>query len=386
MSYKKHFQRMLDDVEKNSNGRSIVLWGYCDQTSSFRDVLLSCGYEVPMIVDSNRKIVDNKNVHTVLELENSSDTYYVVVPITYYVDIETKLQGYGYTMGKDYSYAQKDHPLPNRKDFILRFVAKEKLGLEIGASYNPLAPKRNGYKVHVIDHLDKAGLIEKYRHLAVDTSKIEDVDYIWAGQAYKDLTPYKYGWIIASHVIEHVPDFIKFLNDCADILMEDGVLSLAIPDKRFCFDHFRSLTSLAQVIDKHLLQARLHTPGTLTEFYLNTCRNQGRTVWGAYSANRDYSMLHSAEEAKNRFLQAVESTHYIDAHAHCFVPHSFRLMIQDLYELGFIRLREVDFQTIRGAEFYMTLGLSSTRPVQDRLLYLQKIEDELREGDSPCAD
>lgn len=386
MNYNNHFQRMLSDVLKYANSREIVLWGLCDQTRSFKDVLEVSGFVVSKIVDSNSRLVDNSIVFPVTVLERQSRKYYVVVPISYYSEIESKLVDYGYSINSDFSYSQKETPLPKRTDFILKYVDKNKLGLEIGPSYNPLAPKRKGYNVHVIDHLDELGLIKKYSHLAVDTSKIEKVDYVWTGQPYKELTPYKYHWIIASHVIEHVPDLIHFINDCADILTEDGILSLAIPDKRYCFDHFRPLTSLALVIDKYLRKERLHSPGTLTEYYLNTCRNSGQSVWGTYSTHRDYHMIHNVKEAKERLKTAIHSLDYIDAHAYCFVPHSFRLLIQDLYGLGLIRLREVDFYAINGSEFYMTLGINSKVPMQDRLHYLQLIEDELRKGDTTCAE
>ena len=39
--------------------------------------------------------------------------------------------------------------------------------------------------------------------------------------------------------------------------------------------------------------------------------------------------------------QAIETTEYIDHHAWCFVPHSFRLMLHDLHLLGLTELREV---------------------------------------------
>jgi hypothetical protein len=34
----------------------------------------------------------------------------------------------------------------------LRWVKKEGWGVEIGPSHCPLAPKAEGYKVHIIDH------------------------------------------------------------------------------------------------------------------------------------------------------------------------------------------------------------------------------------------
>lgn len=60
-------------------------------------------------------------------------------------------------------------------------------GLEIGASYSPLAPKSEGYRVSIIDYMDQAGLVEKYGKHNVDVSRIEPVDYVWSGQRYAEL-------------------------------------------------------------------------------------------------------------------------------------------------------------------------------------------------------
>lgn len=47
------------------------------------------------------------------------------------------------------------------------------LGLEIGPSHNPLLPKAEGYIVLIADHLDQAGLTEKYGYKG--TARIEPV-------------------------------------------------------------------------------------------------------------------------------------------------------------------------------------------------------------------
>jgi len=84
----------------------------------------------------------------------------------------------------------------------------------------------------------------KYTNHGVDLAKIEEVDYVWQGFS-QFIGATKFDWIIASHVIEHVPCVISFLRDCESVLKPDGVLSLAIPDKRRCFDKLREKSSLA---------------------------------------------------------------------------------------------------------------------------------------------
>jgi len=133
-----------------------------------------------------------------------------------------------------------------REEIILSHIKRDGLGLEIGAGGAPVAPKKQGFRVHVLDHCDKKALIEKYRRHEVNIENIEEVDFVWDGRSYTELIGRRhiYDWIIGSHVLEHTTDLIGFLNDCDSLLKKDGVLSLAVPDKRYCFDRFRPLSGI----------------------------------------------------------------------------------------------------------------------------------------------
>ncbi|WP_044156709.1 class I SAM-dependent methyltransferase, partial [Escherichia coli] len=65
--------------------------------------------------------------------------------------------------------------------------------------------------------------------------------------------------IVASHVIEHVPDLIGWLKDAISVLKVGGTLALVVPDKRFTFDILRPLATYREVAAAHK-EAR-HRPG-----------------------------------------------------------------------------------------------------------------------------
>ena len=70
----------------------------------------------------------------------------------------------------------------------LRQIKKSGYGIEIGPSHNPIAPKKNGYKVDIIDHMSREDLIAKYKEHGVNPDNIEDVDSVWKGENYSELT------------------------------------------------------------------------------------------------------------------------------------------------------------------------------------------------------
>jgi hypothetical protein len=269
-----------------------------------------------------------------------------------------------------------------RTEKILLYIKKDGQGLEIGPSYAPIAPKKRGFRVHIIDHLTREQLVQKYRNEKVDLHSIEDVDYVWRGEPYRDLTGKQkfYDWIIAAHVIEHTPDLIGFLLDCDSILKDDGVLSLAVPDHRYCFDCFRSVTGLSQVIDAHHFKHTTHTPGTAAEATLNYATKNGQTSWSRKLKHGAYQFLGSLSEARIAMDQAAQPHAYHDYHAWCFTPHSFRLLLHDLYDLGHIPFKEISFFPTAGCEFHVTLGRKGQGPGLSRLEMLEKIQSELAGG------
>ncbi|MGE5096462.1 MAG: class I SAM-dependent methyltransferase [Betaproteobacteria bacterium] len=269
-----------------------------------------------------------------------------------------------------------------RRENALRHVARDGHGVEIGPSHNPIAPKRDGFKVHVIDHATRAELRHKYATEPVALDNIEEVDFVWRGERYAELTgrPHFYDWVIASHVIEHSPDLIAFLEDCDSLLKDGGVLSLVVPDKRYCFDRFRPLTGLARIIDAHLAANKLHSQGSVAEYFMNVVSKGGRGAWDAGSAG-EYRFYHTDKDAIEGMRLVREDKAYLDIHNWCFVPHSFRLAIEDLHTLGFTKLREVDFIPTQGFEFFMTLGRHGAGPRMSRLDMLRAIDREVGAAD-----
>jgi hypothetical protein len=264
-----------------------------------------------------------------------------------------------------------------REEKILSRVDKAKIGIEIGPSHAPVAPKKDGFNVHIIDHMTREQLIEKYTGHNVNLDNIEEVDFIWSGQSYVQLTgnPGYYNWAIASHVIEHTPDLISFLKQCEEILTEDGILSLVIPDIRYHFDYFRPITGISKIIDAYYARRTIHSPGTAAEYTLNVAARGGRIAWEE-GCTDEFSLIHSRELASN-YLQRVLQNEYIDFHAWSFTPTSFRLLIQDLNDLGFISLKELSYYPTVGCEFYITLGKKGTGFSEQRLNALKTIKAEL---------
>lgn len=246
-------------------------------------------------------------------------------------------------------------PRPSREDILLRGIDPTALGLEIGPSHRPIAPKRSGFNVRILDHLDASGLRTKYADQGIDTSAIEEVDYIWRGEPLEQLVDgVRFEWIVASHVIEHVPDLIGFLNSCERILTPGGILSLAVPDKRYCFDCERENSSLARAIDAGLMKPVTHSPGAAAEYFLKVRRKGGKIAWKD-GHRGTLEPVHGPQDAVRAMTMAKDGV-YQDLHAWVFTDESFRQLIRDLRDLHLISLQERSFSRTQGCEFFVTLA------------------------------
>jgi len=245
----------------------------------------------------------------------------------------------------------------NRREKIVFMCNLDGKGLEIGPSIRPIVPKRDGYNVETIDHAEKKDLQEKYLAHGHDVEGIEDVDYIWSGQSYTELTGKRnyYDYIIASHVIEHTCDLIGFLCDCSNILNDNGILSLAIPDKRFCYDYLRPTTSISRVIENHIKPGTVHTPGTIYEHTSNACSSDGNISWTYLDLPVDVNPIHNLDEAIRMYNKSLKQDEYIDAHNWIFTKSSFELLIYDLNCLELLDLQITKSFETEENEFFISM-------------------------------
>ena len=265
----------------------------------------------------------------------------------------------------------------SREEKVFHLLDKKGLGLEIGPSHNPIAPKKKGFNVHILDHATADQLRVKYKGHEIHGVKlenIEEVDFVWHGEPFQELIGKTgcYDWIIASHVIEHVPDFISNLQQCEALLKPTGILSLVIPDKRYCFDYFSSSSSTGNVLDAYAEKRVRPSHGQIFDHFANASKRHGNIAWSPDGSGGADELVHTFAEAQAHWAKSLSASDYIDAHCWRFTPASFRLLISDLQSLDLINLEiRAEFDTT-GCEFYVSLGKKGDVPMtSDRLTALQ---------------
>jgi SAM-dependent methyltransferase len=261
----------------------------------------------------------------------------------------------------------------DRSARLLGRSTHESVILEVGAGYNPVAPKAAGWRTHVVDHADQETLRAKYARAAVNIERIEPVDTVWTAGSLDQAVPPdllgRFDTMIVSHVLEHMPDLIGFLESAVRLMRPDGVISVALPDRRYCFDCLKPPTTTADLLEAHR-QGRT--------------RHAFRTAWNhlGYSATLDGALgWNAAAPGEPRLVEPLPVAHalastyddgpaatYVDFHCWFFTPAGFRLAMLELGQVGAIDWVATDVTGTMGHEFFAVLRRGVERPMDPERL------------------
>lgn len=245
-----------------------------------------------------------------------------------------------------------------REELVLEHVTKNQKGIEVGPWFSPLAPKQAGYNCLTLDVFDGPTLRQR---AAVDPnvpkekiSAIEDVDLLGSSTEIAQLVSGKhelgtFDYIVSSHNFEHLPNPIKFLQGCAQVLKPGGLLSMAIPDRRACFDHYRPNSRLSEWIQAYFEDRRQPTLAQEFDQHVFFCPD-----WQGKSRPELSTNLKEAYESW-RSRRDSRDVPYQDAHCWTFTPNSFEILIIEAGFLGLSPFVPLHISPTKGVEFFVHL-------------------------------
>ncbi|MBK6618713.1 MAG: methyltransferase domain-containing protein [Nitrosomonas sp.] len=267
---------------------------------------------------------------------------------------------------------RQDQEIGDFRSYAKSIVSKQSRILEIGPSYGPVYPRREGFNVSILDHLDTEILRAKYSAMNVDISLIEDVDFVWKGGAiHAAVDGQKFDFVLASHVVEHATNFVQFLNDICETLAKNGKIILMVPDKRYCFDLFQPLTDTAKILSDHVRGASIHTMEAMYRIHSHVSvdykehffhHKKDLYAWGQGSIEDLKFINNNPIGWYTDTLAKIKETDYIDFHEYFFTPSSFLMIIEELNFLGLLQMKVATLTRARGCEFLVVLepGLSNS--------------------------
>lgn len=122
-------------------------------------------------------------------------------------------------------------------------------GLEIGAFHSP-SPVPDGARVTFVDAFPPEVARLYFEEVPADVA-IVTPDIIAPAHALRPVASGSQDFVLASHLIEHLPDPIAGLREWHRVLRPGGLLFLAVPDMRATPDATRPRTALPHLLADH---------------------------------------------------------------------------------------------------------------------------------------
>ena len=254
-------------------------------------------------------------------------------------------------------------PVNNRQQRIIGLTELDGPGLEIGPLYRPIMLK-SAHDVRYADVVPTDQLKARYTSdLGARTNDIVDVDFSLTdsdgvlhplSEVAKDSSPFS--WVLASHVIEHVPDLITWLDDISTLLADGGALVLVVPDTRYTFDRYRSPTTVGQMLQAHHQQDVAPSVRAVYDHLRSASIISAKDAWAGIDPGCEASRIHDLDYVTDQ-VELARDGQYIDSHVWTFRPSTF---IEQINELGRLDLCEFVVEKVLNTrpnqlEFYAVL-------------------------------
>lgn len=234
-----------------------------------------------------------------------------------------------------------------------KIIPSNAKSLEIGPFQNPMLIGDNVkyFDIYTTEEIVSSLAIKHNR----DASRTPNIDYV-SPEADLSIIDEKFEIVFSSHVIEHQPDLITHLHHIDRLLTQHGKYYTVIPDKRYCFDHYLTQSTIPEVIAAYYQKAVRHS-------FLNQLKASCFTTHS--NPRKHFLGLHKPLEQKltpqnieHSYSNYCTSQGYVDCHAWFFTPRSFKKIINQLNKLGYISFKvEKIYPTFPGKlEFYAILS------------------------------
>ena len=240
-----------------------------------------------------------------------------------------------------------------RSEFVSR-IPQGVATLEIG----PFAsPTLTGPNVSYFDVLDAQQIQAECDRLGISRERVPEViDFVSRDTELSDISR-KFDLVYSSHAIEHTPDVYAHLPSVPGLLNEAGLYSLAIPDTRYCFDHYKALSTVGDAINAYKEKRQDCSLSAWIDRYTHGTHNDPARHWAGDHGPPPFQDNVSIIEVALREFESDTNASKMAPHFWFFTPDTFAEIVRTGAALGYtgLELREI-YGTAQGTcEFFAVL-------------------------------
>ena len=222
-------------------------------------------------------------------------------------------------------------------------------GLEFGPLHRP-AISREHAEVYYVDHADQESLRrDNTEGLGEEIAKIPPIDFVWAdGAPLSDVVQgRRFAWVVASHVGEHIPDFVGWIQQLGPVLEDQGRVSLILPHGERTFDSPRPVSTFQDLVADHIMMLERPSPRQVVSHLMGVAKHRGNDLTTPENAGKLMNAVGMARLA--------HYGSYVDVHCNVFTPASFTECYHLLARCGLVALKLDCVIETNDAEFFVRL-------------------------------
>ena len=231
---------------------------------------------------------------------------------------------------------------PQMTSAVMKLLQPEGRGLEIAPYFDPFLLKGGDLEVYYTDYISTEEIRAKAAYNPGGKSaEVPAVDFVWVpGKPLAECAPsgLTFDYAAASHVMEHVPNPIGWLNEILAVLNPGGRLALFLPDRRRNVDIFRNLTSFGELVGLWITQPAVPTPHQILDFM--TMSLDGTKLSGDWSnlSVATAPTFYSDSDSLSFATSAGMNGTYVDIHATVWEPEHCVKVLERVVQAGLLNV------------------------------------------------
>ncbi|RWB74614.1 MAG: class I SAM-dependent methyltransferase [Mesorhizobium sp.] len=230
-------------------------------------------------------------------------------------------------------------------------------GIEYGPLHAALLHKPH-YDVSYVDYANRASLVAHHgKNPSVDVNLIPDIDIVTGGKLISEFLPKEsVDYVVASHVMEHVPDLLGWLESNLHVLRSGGRIAVAFPDKRYCFDLKRKSSTISDLMAAYL-EGRTK-PGfqQICDHFWNVSKANPIDCWKKATTKENAEYIHDRSTIIETLRMMGARDDYVDCHCWVFTDGHFLKTMNEIRSILNIGFEVISFYPTQPntLEFYAT--------------------------------
>jgi len=209
-------------------------------------------------------------------------------------------------------------PEGGRQRFLRYLLGK---GLEVGPGHAPFVAATPAVRVRYVDRWEPDENRELFPELEGQMFSRPDLVRDLNQELLAGVPSASEDFVVASHLLEHLANPIRVLDEFHRVLRPGGVLVILLPDRRFTFDKGRPGTPLGHLVEEFRTGVSEVDEEHLLEFLYHVCD--------------DVEILKDSDENRSSREAVLDLHRKRSIHVHCWVLEEFADVIAfTIEELG----------------------------------------------------